>query len=172
MPREMSRHEKADTYFVAVKVLFDDVRTIRYESVERMVEHLRKCMGLLFHGKCENWSPKNDWWTKCSYYMKVVTEKLNACYVEYEVNNSRDLPFEKYDGFLDLLDGCRTWMQGEPEWEKRGMELGPVRRVSEEEYQGRGRVAEVDAVRTGASDGVHAADIQTLLCRLGELRNM
>ena len=77
-----SRHEKADTCFTAVKVLFDDVRTIRYESVERMVEHLRKCMGLLFHGNGGHWSPRMDWWTNCSYYMKVVTENLNACYAE------------------------------------------------------------------------------------------
>jgi hypothetical protein len=164
-----SRHEEAETVFRAVKVLFDDVRKIRYESVESMVKYLQECMNLLFYGKGEKWSPKMDWWTNCSYYMKVVTENLNACYAEYEVKNSLDLPFEKYDGFLDLLDECRTWMQGEPEREKRGMELGPVRRVTEEEYQGRGRVAEVDAVRTGASDGVHAADIQTLLCRLSEL---
>jgi hypothetical protein len=67
----------------------------------------------------------------------------------------------------------KTWMQDDSDWEEAGMELGPVRRVTEEEYEGRGRVAEVeDFARTGASDGVHAADIQTLLCRLGELRNM
>jgi hypothetical protein len=97
--------------------------------------------------------------------MKVVTEKLNACYAEYEVKSSCDLPFDKYNGFLDLLDECRTWMQDELEREKRGMELGPVHRTTEEEYEGRGRVTEVqDVVRTGASDGVHAADIQTLLC--------
>ena len=178
-----SRHEEAYTCFAAVKVLFDDMRTIRYESVERMVEHLRGCMEELFqmvpikYGNSGTWAAKMDWWTNASYYMEFVTDKLNECYEEYEAENSCDLPFDLYEGFVDLLDQCRswmrTWMQGEPEWEKRGMELGPVRRVTEEEYEGRGRVAEVeDFARTGASDGVHAADIQTLLCRLSELRNM
>jgi hypothetical protein len=123
MPREMSRHEKADTYFAVVEVLFNDMRTIKYKSVERTVEHLRECMHLLFDGNGEYWSARTDWLKECSYYMKVVTENLNACYAEYEVKNSCDLPFHKYNGFLDLLDECRTWMKDEPEREKRGTAL-------------------------------------------------
>lgn len=174
---EMSPHEEAETVFRVVKKMFIDMQKIEYDSVKRMVGQLRVCMDLLYWKDRYvkgTWSAKMDWWTNAKYYMEIVTGRLNECYAVYEAENSCDLPFDLYVGFLGLLDQCRSWMrkliEKEPGWGEEGMELGPVRRVTEEEYEGRGRVAEVeDVVRTGASDGVHAADIQTLLCRLGEM---
>jgi hypothetical protein len=152
--RYMSGHEEAateaETVFRAVKKMFNDMKKIEYDSVKRMVEHLRACMEELFqmvpikYGNSETWAAKMDWLSNASYYMEFVTDELNECYAEYEAENSCDLPFDLYEGFVDLLDQCRswmrTWMKDEPGWEEAGMELGPVRRVTEEEYEGRGRV--------------------------------
>jgi len=150
---EMSAHEEAEKVFRAVKMLFEDMNKLEYESVKRMVVHLGVCMDLLYWkvsngyvkgGKGETWSEKMDWWTNAKYYMQVVTGRLNECYADYEAENSCDLPFDLYEGFVDVLDQCRRWMrqliEEEPGWGEDGMELEPVPRVTEEEYEGRRRV--------------------------------
>ncbi len=50
--RYMSRHEKAETVFRAVKTLLNDMNELEYDSVKRMVVHLRECMELLFFKGC------------------------------------------------------------------------------------------------------------------------
>jgi hypothetical protein len=204
----MAGHEEAEMVFRAVKTMFIDMQTIEYDSVRQMVGQLRVCMDLLYwkdrYGK-GTWSQKMDWWTNAKYYMEIVTGRLNECYAEYEAENSCDLPFYLYDGFVELLDQCRMWMrnliEGEPGFVEEEMELGPVRRVTEEEYEGRGRVrVEVRGhgpetgselkdrveklerakkpwswgwggsdVRKSPSNGGTGVDMETLLCRLGEM---
>jgi hypothetical protein len=205
---EMSAHEKAESVFRAVKTMFIDIQTIEYDSVKQMVGQLRVCMDLLYWKDRYvkgTWSEKMDWWTNAKYYMQVVTGRLNECYAEYEVENSCDLPFDMYEGLVDLLDQCRRWMrkliEEEPEWGEDGMELEPVPRVTEEEYEGRGRargevrgygrneVSELrkrvekmerakklwsrwwggSDVRNSPSNGGTGVDMETLLCRLGEM---
>ena len=46
--------------------------------------------------------------------MKGVTSELNAAYAEYEAGDSSGLPYEMYERFVELLQGCRAWMK-EPE---------------------------------------------------------
>ena len=144
---ELSEYEKVESVFRAVKTMFIDMQTIEYDSVKRMVGQLRVCMDLLYwKDRCleESWSEKKDWWTNAKYYMEIVTGRLNECYVVYEAENSCDLPYDMYEGLVDLLDQCRRWMrkliEEEPEWGEDGMELEPVPRVTEEEYEGRRRV--------------------------------
>jgi len=229
---EMSAHEEAEKVFRAVKMLFEDMNELEYESVKRMVVHLRECMDLLYrkvsskYVKGETWAAKMDWWTEAKYYMQFVTGRLNECYADYEAENSCDLSFDLYEGFVDVLDQCRRWMrqliEEEPEWGEDGMELEPVPRVTEEEYEGRGRVRtevrgdgpergsggekehemremiedlrnEVSElrkrveklerakkpwswgwggsdVRNSPSHGGNGVDMETLLCRLGEMK--
>jgi hypothetical protein len=159
---EMSAHEKAESVFRAVKTMFIDMQKIEYGSVNRMVDQLRVCMDLLYWKDRyvkETWSEKMDWWTNAKYYMEIVTGRLNECYAVYEAENSCDLPFDLYVGFLGLLDQCRRLMrqliEEEPEWGEEEMELGPVRRVTKEEYEGRGRVrAEVRGYGPETGSGV------------------
>ena len=142
---EMSAHEEAEKVFRAVKMLFENMNELEYESVKRMVVHLRECMDLLYrkvsskYVKGETWAAKMDWWTEAKYYMQFVTGRLNECYADYEAENSCDLSFDMYEGFVDVLDQCRRWMnqliEEEPEWGEDGMELEPVPRVTEEEYE-------------------------------------
>ena len=206
---EMSAHEKAASVFRAVKTMFIDMQTIEYDSVKQMVGQLRVCMDLLYWKDRYvkgTWSEKIDWKYNAKYYMQVVTGRLNECYAEYEVENSCDLSFDLYEGFVDVLDQCRRWMrkliEEEPEWGEDGMELEPVPRVTEEEYKGRGRVRgevrgygrnEVSElrdrveklerakkpwswgwggsdVRNSPSHGGNGVDMETLLCRLGEMK--
>jgi hypothetical protein len=153
--------------------------------------------------------------------MQFVTGRLNECYADYEAENSCDLPFDLYEGFVDVLDQCRRWMnqliEEEPEWGEDGMELEPVPRVTEEEYERRRRVRgkvrgygpetgsavekeheiieglrnevselrkRIDTlesakkpwwgwggsdVRKSPSNGGTGVDMETLLCRLGEM---
>lgn len=186
--RYMSGHEesvdKAETLFRAVKMLFNDMKNIEYDSVKRMVEHLRECMEELFqmvpikYGNSETWAAKMDWRSNTSYYMEFVTDKLNECYEEYEVENSCDLPFDLYEGFVDLLDQCRswmrTWMKDEPGWEEAGIELEPVPRVTEEEYEGRRRVrGEVRGygLETGSAVEKEHETIEGLRNEVSELRD-
>jgi len=175
---------EAATMFRAVKFLFSDMNESKYESAQPFVLHLRACMEELFqmvpikYGNSEPWAAKMDWRSNTSYYMEFVTDKLNECYAEYEEENSCDLPFDLYEGFVDLLDQCRswmrTWMKDEPGWEEAGMELGPVRRVTKEEYEGRGRVrAEVRGYgpETGSAVEKEHEIIEGLRNEVSELRN-
>jgi hypothetical protein len=146
---------EATTVFRAVKMLFNDMNKLEYESVKRMVVYLRVCMDLLYWKIGETWEANMGWEKNAKFNMEIVTGRLNQCYEEYEAENSCDLPFDLYEGFVDLLEQCRMWMRKlikeEPEWEEDGMELGPVRRVTREEYEGRRRVDEglEDAGDTG-----------------------
>jgi hypothetical protein len=184
---EMSAHEEAEKVFRAVKMLFEDMNELEYESVKRMVVHLRECMDLLYrkvsskYVKGETWAAKMDWWTEAKFYMQVLTGRLNDCYAEYEAENSCDLPFDLYERYVNLLDQCRRWMgkliEEEPGWDEDGMELGPVRRVTKEEYEGRGRVrAEVSGYGPERGSGVGKERemremIEDLRNEVSELRN-
>jgi hypothetical protein len=192
---EETAHEEAETVFRAVKTMFIDMQKIEYGSVNRMVNQLRVCMDLLYwKDRClnESWSEKKDWCKNAKYYMEIVTGRLNECYVVYEAENSCDLPYDMYEGLVDLLDQCRRWMrqliEEEPEWGEDGMELEPVRRVTEEEYEGRrselrNRIVNSERakkpwswgwggsnVRNGPSNGGTGVDMETLLCRLSEMK--
>jgi hypothetical protein len=156
---------EAATMFRAVKFLFSDMNESKYESAQPFVLYLRACMEELFqmvpikYGNSEPWAAKMDWRSNTSYYMEFVTDKLNECFDEYEKRNSCDLPFDLYEGFVDVLDQCRSWMskliEEEPELEEAGMELGPIRRVTKGEYEGRERVrAEVRGYGPETGSGV------------------
>jgi hypothetical protein len=214
---EEAVYEEAKSVFNDVKKFFTYMNGSVYESVQRMVVHLRECMQLLYWEDGE--TADSGWSTYMKEYMETVTGILNECYAEYEKENSCDLDFYWYVAFVDLLDKCRSWMrkliEEDPESEVvAGMELGPVRRVTKTEYEGRRGVwaesgagkersmretiedlrNEVSELRNridklerakverrgfrwwGKTDakndpsrGVHAADIQTLLCRLSEM---
>jgi hypothetical protein len=221
---EEAAYEEAESVFNAVKVFFEYMNGSEYESVQRMVVHLRECMDLLYWKNGETWEADKGWSSYTKEYIEIVTGTLNECYAEYEAENSCDLDFYWYAGFVDLLDKCRRWMrkliEEDPEWEVvAGMELGPVRRVTKEEYEGRRRVrAEVRGygpergsgvekehetieglrnevselrkridnlerakkpwswgwggsnVRNSPSNGGNGVDMETLLCRLGEMK--
>ncbi len=224
---EEAAYEEAASVFNSVKVFFEEMNGSEYESVQRMVVHLRECMDLLYWKNGETWKADKGWSERKEEYMELVTGELNECYAEYEAENSCDLDWFWYAGFVDLLDKCRRWMRKlineDPEWKvMEGMELGPVRRVTKGEYEGRGRVRaavrgdglergsggekeremremiedlrnEVSElrkriekmerakkpwswgwggsdVRNSPSNGGTGVDMETLLCRLGEMK--
>ena len=178
---EMSAHEEAESVFNAVKVFFEEMNGSEYESVQRMVVHLRECMDLLYWKNGETWEADKGWSSNTKEYMEIVTGKLNECYAEYEAENSCDLDFYWYAGFVDLLNKCRRWMrqliEEEPVWGEEGMELGPVLRVTKGEYEGRERVrAEVRGDGPERGSGVEKERkmremIEDLRNEISELRN-
>lgn len=223
---EETTYEEAVSVFNSVKVFFEAMNGSEYESVQRMVVHLRECMDLLYWKVGETWEANTNWSKRTEEYMELVTGILNECYAEYEAGNSVDLDFYLYAAFVSVLDKCRRWMrkliEEDPEWEVvAGMELEPIRILTKGEYEGRGRVrAEVRGdgpergsggekeremremiedlrnevselrnrleklerakkpwswgwggsnVRKSPSDGGNGVDMETLLCRLGEM---
>jgi hypothetical protein len=142
---EEAAYEEAASVFNSVKVFFEEMNGSEYESVQRMVVHLRECMDLLYWKNGETWKADKGWSERKEEYMELVTGELNECYAEYEAENSCDLDWFWYAGFVDLLDKCRMWMRKlineDPEWKVMdGMELEPIRRVTKEQYERRGRV--------------------------------
>jgi hypothetical protein len=177
---EEAAYEEAASVFNSVKVFFEYMNGLEYESVKRMVVHLQDCMDILYWNDGE--TPDSGWSTYTKQYMETVTSILNKCYAEYEAENSCDLDFYWYAGFVDLLDKCRRWMrkliEEDPEWEVvAGMELEPIRILTKGEYERRGRVRAAvrgDGAERG-SGGEKEREMHKMIEDLGnevsELRN-
>jgi hypothetical protein len=177
---EETAYEEAASVFSAVKVFFEAMNGSEYESVKRMVVHLQDCMDILYWNDGE--TPDRGWSTSTKQYMETVTSILNKCYAEYEEENSCDLDWFWYAGFVELLDKCRRWMRKlineDPEFKIiEGMELEPIRIVTKTEYEGRERVrSEVRGYGPETGSGVEKERemremIEDLRNEVSELRN-
>ena len=103
--------------------------------------------------------PRKNWQTEYYNLMKSVTSELNAAYAEYEAGNSSGLPYEMYERFVELLQGCRAWMK-EP-----GVVL-----ITEEEYA---RLVHPETTTASTPQGVPLAvglcfNDRTVASRAGE----